>query len=90
MMTKLQRIEVRATNNVVAKASMTSNNPAYFYSIDNVPDLHRCIIEEALHIDWDINTPRNFQIVSINQGAFQENTVMYLIFKTGSGNFPPP
>mmetsp|Transcript_11434 Transcript_11434/g.25104 ORF Transcript_11434/g.25104 Transcript_11434/m.25104 type:complete len:717 (-) Transcript_11434:43-2193(-) len=65
-------------------------DPAFSHSIDDVPELHRRIIEEALLIDWDIDKPRDFQVVSINQGAFNDDTVMYLISKTGSGKSAVP
>ena len=68
------------------KVGDNSDEPVYSHSINDVPGLHRRIIEEAPHIDWDIDTPCDFQVFSINQGAFQDNTVMYLISKTVSGN----
>jgi hypothetical protein len=64
--------------------------PSYSHSIEDVPALHRTLIEEALHLDWDIDSPRDFQVVSINQGTFNDNTVMYLISKTGSGKSAVP
>ena len=34
--------------------------------------------------------PRDFQVVSINQGTFDDDTIMYLISKTGSGKSAVP
>jgi hypothetical protein len=64
--------------------------PAYLPSIEDVPDLHRTLIEEALQLDWDIDSPQDFQVISINQGAYNDNTVIYLISKTGSGKSAVP
>jgi hypothetical protein len=64
--------------------------PAYSPSIKDVPDLHRTLIEEALQLDWDIDSPQDFQVISINQGAYNDNTVIYLISKTGSGKLAVP
>ena len=67
-----------------------ADNPAFAHSIDDVPPSHRCIIKDALNIDWDIDSPCDFQIVSINRGAYSNDTVMYLISKTGSGKSAVP
>ena len=66
------------------------DDPRYSHSIDDVPDLHKRIIQEALDVDWDIDSPRDFQVVAINQGNFNDDTVMYLISKTGSGKSAVP
>ena len=43
-----------------------------------------------MHLDWDIDSPHDFQVVAINQGNFNDDTVMYLISKTGSGKSAVP
>ena len=63
----------------------TASTPTYSHSIEDVPPLHRSIIEESMGLYWDIDSPRDFQVVSINQGTFDDDTIMYLISKAGSG-----
>ena len=41
-------------------------------------------------VDWDIDSPRDLQVVSINQGTFNDDTIMHLISKTGSGKSAVP
>ena len=64
--------------------------PTFSYSIKDVPELHRNIIEHAMNVDWDIDSPWDFQVVSVNEGGFQVNMIMYLISKIGSGKSAVP
>lgn len=67
-----------------------TSDPSFAHFIDDVPIEHRILIEEALQFDWDIHTPRDFQVVAINEGAFNDNSITYLISKTGSGKSAVP
>ena len=73
------------SSNASDAAEPTATAPTFSESIDDVPESHRRIIEETMSDDWDIESPRDFQVVSINQGAFNDDTIMYLISKTRSG-----
>ena len=62
-----------------------ASTPTYTHSIEDVPPLHGRIIKESMGLYWDINSPCDFQVVLMNQGTFHDDTMMYLISKTGSG-----
>ena len=63
-------------------SSTATTMPTSTYSVEDVPELHRAIIEDSMDVDWDIGSPRDFQVVTVNEGAFRDNTVIYLISKT--------
>ena len=67
-------------NPTINAASTTT----YFYSIEDVPPLNQCIIKEPMGLYWDIDSPRDFQVVPIDQGTFDDDTIMYLISRTVS------
>ena len=69
-----------SANPTINAASTTT----YFYSIKDVPPLNQCIIKEPMGLYWDIDSPRDFQVVPIDQGTFDDDTIMYLISRTVS------
>ena len=66
------------------------STPTNSHSIKDVPPLHQCIIKKSMGLYWDIDSPRDFQVVSINQGTLNDDTIVYLILKTGSGKSTVP
>ena len=39
------------------------STPIYSHSIEDVPPLHRRIIEKSMGLYWDIDSPRDFQVI---------------------------
>ena len=61
----------------------TAINEDFTPNYEDLPVVHRNIIQQSTHLNWDVSNPREFQIQSIHHGIFYNNLLVFISAKTG-------